>query len=145
MLYTTKLLVIANQTVDSDELLDALRRRAESAPIDVTLVAPSTRRAGERTDERLARAVEALREAGMVAAGIRADPDPMVALADVWDPRRFDEVVVATLPGATSRWLAIDLPRRVERFTGARVSHVVAAGSPTPAGRSGERHEHALR
>jgi hypothetical protein len=45
---------------------------------------------------------------------------------DVWDPRRFDEVIVATLPTGTSRWMAADLPRRVERLTGARVTRVVA-------------------
>jgi hypothetical protein len=46
---------------------------------------------------------------------------------DAWDPRRFDEVIVATLPTGASRWMAADLPRRVERFTGARVTRVVAA------------------
>jgi hypothetical protein len=45
----------------------------------------------------------------------------------VWDPRRFDEVIVATLPTDVSRWMALDLPRRIARYTGARVSHVVAS------------------
>jgi hypothetical protein len=52
----------------------------------------------------------------------------MVAVQDAWDPRRFDEVIVATLPTAASRWMAADLPRRVERLTGARVTRVVAGG-----------------
>jgi hypothetical protein len=51
----------------------------------------------------------------------------MIAVQEAWDPRRFDEVIVATLPSASSRRLAADLPRRVERVTGARVSHIVAA------------------
>jgi len=68
----------------------------------------------------------------------------MLALADVWDPRRFDEVVVATLPDATSRWLAVNLPKRVERYTGARVTHVVARPSARTA-ISADRTEPSLR
>ena len=43
MVFTSKLLVIANQTVDSPELLEALQTRAARGPIEVTLVAPSRR------------------------------------------------------------------------------------------------------
>ncbi len=53
----------------------------------------------------------------------------MVAVQDAWDPRRFDEVIVATLPTGVSRWLAADLPHRIERLTGARVTHIVAAAA----------------
>ena len=63
--------------------------------------------------------------------GVVGDPDPMVAVQDAWDPRRFDEVIVATLPTGVSRWMAADLRRRVERFTGARVTHIVAR-APVP-------------
>jgi hypothetical protein len=41
-------------------------------------------------------------------------------------PCRYDEVIVATLPTGVSRWMAADLPHRVERLTGARVTHIVA-------------------
>ncbi|HEV2786648.1 MAG TPA: hypothetical protein VGV67_09695, partial [Solirubrobacteraceae bacterium] len=51
---------------------------------------------------------------------------------EVWDPRKFDEVIVATLPTDVSRWMALDLPRRIERFTDAQVTHVVASPSGTP-------------
>lgn len=145
MVFTTKLLVIANRTVDSDELLEALRMRAHDGPIEVTLVAPATRERAGETAQRLDRAVQALGDAGITVEGVRGDPDPMIALADAWDPRRFDEVVVATLPGATSRWLAANLPKRVERFTGARVVHVVAHGASRTAMSSDERSEPSLR
>jgi hypothetical protein len=126
MVFTTKLLAIANRTVDSPELLDLLRARAARGPIEVTLVAPSTRGPGDETAQRLERAVQAFTDAGIAVEGVQGDPDPMIAVADTWDPRRFDEVVVATLPSATSRWLAANLPKRVERFTGAQVTHVLA-------------------
>ena len=145
MIYTSKLLVIANRTADSAELLDALRTRAERTPIDVTLVAPATPgELAETADARLDRAIEALSDAGIPAAGVRGDPDPMLALADAWDPRRFDEIVVATLPGATSRWQATNLPKRAERFTGVPVLHVVAHPS-SRAMISDERREPSLR
>lgn len=134
MPWTTHLLVIANRTVDSPELQEALLARAQKGPIDATLLAPASpgRSGRAATEQRLAQAVQELRDAGLTVEGVTGDPDPMIALDEVWDPRRFDEVVVMTLPGTTSRWLAADLPHRVERFTDARVTHVVASGAAAP-------------
>jgi hypothetical protein len=131
MPWTTNLLVIANRTVDSEELLQTLRARALAGPIRVTLVAPGDARR-VATDARMERAIERLRAEPIAVEGIVGHPDPLVAVEEVWDPRRFDEVIVATLPTDVSRWMALDLPRRIARFTGARVSHVVA---PAAAGR----------
>jgi hypothetical protein len=137
MSWTTKLLVIANRTVESPEIRDAIVDRAAAGPVHVTLVAPvssgagSVRARGMETAQRLERAVQGLTEAGVPVEGIVGDSDPMVAVQDVWDPRRFDEVVVVTLPTGVSRWMAADLPHRVERLTAARVTHVVAPARPT--------------
>jgi hypothetical protein len=130
MPWTTHLLVIANRTVDSQELRDVLRARAAAGPIRVTLVAPGD--AGRApAAERVQDAVEALRADGIKAQGTVGAPDPLVAVEEVWDPRRFDEIIVATLPTDVSRWMALDLPRRIARFTDATVTHVVAsAGAP---------------
>jgi hypothetical protein len=122
--WTTKLLVIANRTVDSDELHDTLVARAAAAPVHVTLVAPA---ATPGTRSRLERAVARLHDAGVDVHGIVGDPDPIVAVEDAWDPRSFDEVVVATLPTDVSHWLSLDLPRRIARLTDARVTHVTAS------------------
>jgi hypothetical protein len=127
------LLVIANCTVESDEVRDAIVSRADAGSLVVTLVAPISSDAGslrERrtaTAQRVERAVQRLRAAGVAVDGIVGHSDPLVAVQEVWDPRRFDEVIVATLPTGASRWMAADLPRRVERLTGARVTRVVAA------------------
>jgi hypothetical protein len=134
MPWTTKLLVIANRTVDSEEIRNAIVSRAAAGPVQVTLVAPASSGAGSMnarrsvTAQRLERALQGLTEAGVPVEGVVGDPDPMVAVQDAWDPRRFDEVIVATLPTGASRWMAADLPHRVERMTGARVTHIVAAG-----------------
>jgi hypothetical protein len=133
MPWMTKLLVIANRTVDSEEILDAIVSRAAAGPVEVTLVAPASSGPGSMslrrsmTEQRLERALQGLSEAGVPVQGVVGDPDPMVAVQDAWDPRRYDEVIVATLPTGVSRWMAADLPHRVERMTGARVTHVVAA------------------
>lgn len=132
MPWTTKLLVIANRTVDSDEIRNAIVNRAVAGPVEITLVAPASSGVGsmrERraaTEQRLDRAVQGLREVGVPVEGVVGDPDPMLAVQDTWDPRRYDEVIVATLPTGVSRWMAADLPHRVERFTGARVTHIVS-------------------
>jgi hypothetical protein len=132
MAWTTKLLVIANRTVDSEHLREVLLARAQKGPIAITLVAPASRESGDvltgRTAaaERLERTVAQLRADGLRVEGIVGDEDPMLAVHEVWDPRRFDEVIVSTLPGGTSRWLQHDLPHRVQRYTNARVTHIIA-------------------
>jgi hypothetical protein len=131
MPWTTKLLVIANRTVDSDEIRDAIVNRAVAGPVEITLIAPASSGVGSMRERRAAtalrldRAVQGLRDVGVPVEGVVGDPDPMLAVQDAWDPRRYDEVIVATLPTGVSRWMAADLPHRVERFTGARVTHVV--------------------
>jgi hypothetical protein len=131
MPWTTKLLVIANRTVDSAEIRDAIVNRAVAGPVEITLVAPASSGVGSMRERhaatalRLDRAVQGLRDVGVPVEGVVGDPDPMLAVQDAWDPRRYDEVIVATLPTGVSRWMAADLPHRVERFTGARVTHVV--------------------
>ena len=54
------------------------------------------------------------------------DVDPIVAVREIWDADRFDEVYVSTLPIEVSHWLDIGLPDRVRTLTGAEVHHVTA-------------------
>jgi hypothetical protein len=127
-----RLLVVANRTVDSEELLSALEARAAEDPIAVTLLIPAcwevTDPHGGRQSalRRLRAARDRLAAAGIAVVEVLGDADPLAAVEAVWDPERFDEVVVATLPARVSRWLGMDLPRRVERLTGLPVRHVVA-------------------
>ena len=129
---TAQVLVVANRTADSDELLAALLERQAQGSISVTLVAPAKwevthPRGGKQAAlSRLRTATDRLGNAGIETRGIVGDPDPFRAVADIWNPERFDEVIVSTLPERLSRWLRLDLPRRVERLTGRHVHHVVA-------------------
>jgi hypothetical protein len=122
-------LVVANVTAASTDLIAALRERAERGPIDVTLLMPGKGPglAGrESVRGRLDEALAAWREAGIEADGVCGDANPMDAVAETWDPRHHDEVIVSTLPGQSSKWIRSDLPQRIGKFTGVPVTHVVA-------------------
>ena len=134
----TRVLVLANRTVDSAKLREALLERSERGPIAVTLLIPATwepqdPHGGIETGRRRVReALADLRDTGLDVQCRLGDADPITALRDAWDPERYDEVIVSTLPGRVSRWLQIDLPRRAGRITGVPVTHVEAAQVPAP-------------
>jgi hypothetical protein len=124
MAWEFHVLVVANVTATSDELLTALKERAKQGACRFTLVMP---RSGAGAAERLKAALDGMRAAGLANVDGRVgDPDPVVAAMDVWDPMAFDEIVVSTLPTGVSRWLGLDLPRRLQKLTGVTVHHVVA-------------------
>jgi hypothetical protein len=126
-------LVVANRTAQSEELFEVLRERSARGPASFTLLVPATWEVGdphggrETALRRLNRALVRMREAGLQVEGVLGDPDPALAVEQVWDPDRFHEIIVSTLPARISKWLKVDLPRRVERFTGRAVKHVVAS------------------
>ena len=127
-----KVLVVANRTADSDEVHAAIVERAADGPIEVTLLAPATwevvdpHGGRQSASRRLHAALTRLTAAGITARGVVGDPDPIAAVQEVWSSGRFDEVIVATLPHHLSRWLGLDLPRRVEQLTGLPTRHVIA-------------------
>jgi hypothetical protein len=133
MAFTTHVLVVANQTVDSSELLDALRQRAERGPIHVTMLAPCSFAERGQATERLQSATADLEAAGIEAATVLGDADPIVAVQEEWNPGRYDEVIVCTLAKGSSQWLQVDLPHRVAKLTDCQVRHVsVPLRRPAP-------------
>jgi hypothetical protein len=124
MPFRTHLLVVANQTVDSPDLLSALEGRAAQGSIHVTLLAPVLWSEREAARARLDEACGDLRDRGIESEGVLGDADPMVAVQEVWDPGRFDEIVVSTFSTGASRWMQIDLPHRIAKLTDCTVRHV---------------------
>jgi len=125
MTWKRSVLVVANVTATSRELLGALKERAAGEPAMFTLIVPAT--AGRAAAQaRLAEALEHLREHGLECDGSVGHTDPLVAVTEEWDPKVYDEVVVSTLPADISKWLHAGLPHRIEKLTGAPVRHVVA-------------------
>jgi hypothetical protein len=128
-------LVVATVTAASDDLMAALQERAARGPVDFLLVMPATGPglAGRReTEPRLQEALARWREAGLKAEGVAGPSDPVDAVDEVCSPGRFDEVIVSTLPGQTSRWLRCDVPYRIGALTDLPVRHVVAMSMVKP-------------
>jgi hypothetical protein len=133
MPWTTHLLVVANRTAESGDLVSYLRDRAKSGPLRVTLRMPVEVERRDAARARLQTAIEGLRAAGIDSHGSLAeDGDPLHAAMDAYDPARHDEILVVTLPANLSRWLGCDVPQRVARATGALVRHVETRESPAP-------------
>jgi hypothetical protein len=134
MQWTTNVLVVANVTASSPELISALTARRESGPVTFMLVMPAGPQANgrEAATLRLDEALERLRAAGLQVDGRLGSGDPILAVSDEWDPRRYDEIIVSTLPTGLSKWLHAGLPERIEHLTGARVTHVVTRPAKPP-------------
>jgi alkanesulfonate monooxygenase SsuD/methylene tetrahydromethanopterin reductase-like flavin-dependent oxidoreductase (luciferase family) len=128
MAWKRSILVVANVTATSDELLDALKARAGRQPTRFTLVVPATPFGGGRqaAADKLFDAVDQLRAAGLEADGSVGDADPCIAVTESWDPKQHDEIIVSTLPQKMSKWLHAGLPARIARITGAPVTHLVS-------------------
>jgi hypothetical protein len=136
-------LVIANRTADSPELIAALRERQSRAPTRFTLLVPAVphglswaadMKAGWQ--EAMARAEVAsarMRMAGIELEGaIVGDPDPFAAAGDVLHGHDFDAVLVSMLPRNVSRWLRVSLPHRIARAFRLPVEQVIASAGPLP-------------
>jgi nucleotide-binding universal stress UspA family protein len=125
MTWKRSFLVVANVTATSDELIDALKDRG---PASFTFVVPATPFGGGRAaaEEKLAEAIEQLRAAGVEAEGSVGNADPILAVTDAWDPKKYDEIIVSTLPMRFSKWLHAGLPERIGKLTDAPVTHIVS-------------------
>lgn len=134
MAFKKNILVIANVTATSEELWSTLTERAKHEPAAFTILVPATSAAGGRASaqEKLEAAVARLRGAGLEVEGSVGDRDPIVAVSEAWDPRRYDEIVMATLPIGASKWLHAGLPERISKLTGTLVTHIVCEPSKPP-------------
>jgi GABA permease len=135
--HADRVLVVANRTADSDELMAALYERASRGPTRFTLVVPATPHglawaadmsAGiPEARAQMAAAEERLRATGLWVDDVRlGSPEPLAAVHDATNFESFSEIIVCTLPSRLSRWLRLCLPDRVQRTTGLPVTHVIA-------------------
>jgi hypothetical protein len=133
-----RVLVVANRTAESPELLSALRARHQEGPVEYTLLVPATPQGvswaadmhagGDQADEHLEHLADSLRREGVEVTGAMVgDPDALAAVSDACHRDSYDEVIVSTLPLRLSKWLKVDLPHKVEHATGLPVRHVVGS------------------
>ena len=132
------ILVIANETVASNQLLDAVRGEAQAGVDLVTVLAPvnapsggyvvyeDTRRAA--AGRRLDRTLKALHEAGISAHGLVVDTSPEDAVRDALatlEPPP-DRIVVSTHPEQKSGWLRKNVVHKIRDAAGTTpVEHIV--------------------
>lgn len=133
-----KVLVVANRTAESPELLEALRVRTVHGPCEFTLLVPQTPHGlawaanpGEGHDEaegHRSAFLEELRDEGLDVVDAKiGDGDPLAAIQDECNFNEYDELIVSTLPLTISKWLRIDLPTKAAAATGLPVTHVVGS------------------
>ena len=77
--------------------------------------------------ERMRQQLDAMRELGASVSGEIGVADPVDAVRVVLHRWEFDEVILSTLPGRRSRWLAADLPARIRRGFKLPVTQVTGA------------------
>jgi hypothetical protein len=121
-------LVVANQTILSDELLGKIRARSASGPASFLFLAPQSDGVAQpEADRRLRRALSVLRVEGIDVHGQVVHPDPYTAVMDAVNDERIDEIIVSTLPSAKSGWKRSNLIERLKTDTHLPVEHVESA------------------
>jgi GABA permease len=132
-----RVLVISNETVEGDELREAILARA---PERVMVVAPALNsrlrywlsdedRARHGAEARLRRCLKELRREGVCAGGHVGDGDPMRAIEDALMVFDADVLLIATHPEARSNWLSHHLVERARERFDLPVSHIVVRGA----------------
>ncbi len=143
-----KYLLVAHQTADRPELLEAAKKLAAlDSHARFTLLVPATPvgdlmtwEEGETQEVARARArsaAEVLQRHGINLVGVRVgDADPVLAVDDEYVAgRRYDAIVISTLPPGLSRWIKMDVVSRLRRsHPRAGLIHVVANESQSPIG-----------
>jgi hypothetical protein len=127
----THTLVVANQTLSDPALHDRLVQRASQSPHRFTIIAPETEGVPTAALTRnLAALMATLYREDIDATGQPMSPDPFSSVRNAIEHYRVDDILISTLPGEQSRWLADDLVGKVREFTDKPVSHHEAGKGP---------------
>ena len=137
-----RVLVLANETANSGELLDELRRIGADTAAKYFVVVPASpietgvaathgpldlaEATQQAAQQRLDYTLTTLRSDNLDADGALGDYRPLRALAKAVDAFHPDQIVIATLPPEYSVWHRFDVVDRARAEFGVPVTHVVA-------------------
>jgi GABA permease len=137
----TRVLVLANETVNGDELLDELRRIDEERAARYFVCVPANpidtgqamregaafvwEKTAHAAQARLDLTLDILHTEGLEAEGALGDYRPLRALADAVKQFTPDRLVICTLPEDRSAWLRYDVVDRARETYDVPVTHVV--------------------
>jgi hypothetical protein len=146
-------LIVANQTIGGEQLTAKLDELATTGPCAFQFLVPVTDTEGAHqwdyppidrlipdahqiarvlAEARLEHQLARLRRSGIEAIGqVVDDAVPVDRAQELLHERRFDGVVVSTLPRRLSRWLIRDLPHRIASVANIPVTHVEGNAGPS--------------
>jgi hypothetical protein len=129
-------LIVANQTLASPTLAEAVKDRLAQGAARFHVVVPATPiqhgltwdegEAESAAQERLDGMLAWLRKLGAEASGEVGNKDPIAAAQDALRGHPVDEIVLSTLPPGVSRWLGQDVPSRLKGAVSIPVEVVTA-------------------
>ena len=140
-----EILVVANQSLGSDDLAVIVTARIAKEETHFYLLVPATppprdvaakfdstfnEDADEAAQRQLDVGIAWLRHLGAAVDGEVGDEDPVRGVGDTLKEKSYDEVIISTLPSGVSRWLHQDLPHRVQRKYKLPVTVVTAKSVP---------------
>ena len=141
----SRILVVANKTLGSSDLLQSIRDRMTEGPSEITVLVPASphahrestietltrrmtnlpvndeARGAEEADYEHARGrvqfgIEQLQKLGAAEVdGEVGNANPFKAVEDALSRRKYDEIILSTLPSRVGGWLSQDLPHKVKR------------------------------
>ena len=133
-------LIVANQTLASPTLAEAVKDRLAQDTARFHVVVPATpiqhgltwdeAEAESAAQERLDGMLAWLRKLGAEASGEVGNKDPIAAAQDALRGHPVDEIILSTLPPGISRWLGQDVPSRLKGAVSVPVSVVTAPREP---------------
>jgi hypothetical protein len=127
----THTLVVATQTVNSQDLVDRLLERGDERPHRYTFICP---RSGAITREeiasRLAATLAEMYRHEIDATGQPMSPEPYPAIQNAIEHYRIDDILISTLRGEQSKWLEEGLVEKVQHLTDKPLEHVESGTEP---------------
>jgi uncharacterized membrane-anchored protein len=117
-----RVLVVTNKTEATMALVKAVRERAAAGPANFFMLVPNPDHLFDRTsrdvseaEHLLAEALPLLEEAAgaEIEGGVATSPNAYDDIVQELNTRKYDEIILETMPAHVSHWLHVDLPQRL--------------------------------